>query len=95
MMRVHLQARSTVPVPGSIRGGVPLTVSIRPANCLAGNYEYQTDSSTLLRLLRRKTDLSELELDHFEVQLLRSKQVRLPAIKLQDDVLEEIGYFID
>ncbi len=70
-------------------------VLIRPFNHVDGSFEYQTDRNSLLKLLREKADLSGYVLDTFRRDLELSAQGRLQAVKLGDEVFEQIGYFID
>ena len=67
-MRVNLITRPSEhfqPGPGTI----PLSLTIRPACGLPGDYECPTDSAALLRLLRRQTDLPAYVLQNFEKDL--------------------------
>jgi hypothetical protein len=77
------------------RGTIPLSLTIRPACGLPGDYEYTTDSMALLNLLRRQTDLPAEVLQRFETNLCASLGARLNGVELSDGVLTEIGYFID
>ena len=95
MMRISLHARPTLPLTQPRTSNVSLSVLIRPANHIEGSFEYQTDRESLLELLREKTDLSGYVLDTFRRDLERSAQGRLEAVKVKDEVLEQIGYFID
>jgi hypothetical protein len=74
---------------------VPLSLTVRPACGLPGDYEYPTDSKALLRLLRQQTDLSADALQCFEKDLRDSRGARLMGVELSDSVLTDIGYFID
>jgi len=76
-------------------GSIPISLTIRPACGLPGDYEYPTDSATLLRLLRQQTDLSADVLQRFEKSLRDSVGARLLGVELSDSVLTNIGYFID
>jgi hypothetical protein len=62
---------------------------------LPGDYEYPTDSTALLRLLRRQTDLPDSVLQRFEASLRTPVGARLLGVELSESVLTEIGYFID
>lgn len=94
-MRISLQAKSSLPLSMSHSKSVPLLVTIKPANNVPGSFEYRTDSDALLQLLRRKTDLSGYVLDSFRTDLEISKQGRIRSVDFNEDVLQEIGYFID
>lgn len=93
-MRVNLITR---PCDGSESnpGTIPLSLTIRPACGLPGEYDCQTDSKALLRLLRLKTDLPAYALERFEEGLRSRVGARLMGVELSDSVLTDIGYFID
>jgi len=93
-MRVNLiTQRSNCPLPGGRT--IPLSLTIRPACGLPGDYEYPTDSAALLRLLRQQTDLPATVLQRFERNLAAQPGARLLGVELSDAVLTHIGYFID
>ena len=93
-MRVNL---ITQPSDQSESGGgtFSLSLTIRPACGLPGDYEYPTDSRALLELLRQKTDLRADVLQRFEKNLRASLGARLMGVELSDGVLTDIGYFVD
>lgn len=93
-MRVNLSTRPSQP-PAFGPGTIPLTLTIRPACGLPGDYECSMDSAALLRLLRRQTDLPGYVLDVFERELRISMGARLLGVELSESVLTDIGYFID
>ena len=76
-------------------GTIPLSLTIRPACGLPGDYEYPTDSAALLLLLRKQTDLPAYVLQRFEQDLRARIGARLLGVDLSDSVLTDIGYFID
>jgi hypothetical protein len=76
-------------------GTIPLSLTIRPACGLPGDYECPTDSATLLQLLRQQTDLPSYVLERFEKSLRASVGARLLGVELSDSALTKIGYFID
>ena len=76
-------------------GTIPLLLTIRPACGLPGDYDCQTDSKTLLRLLRLKSDLPAYALERFEEGLCNRLGAKLMGVELNDGVLTDIGYFID
>ena len=80
---------------GTRGGTIPLSLTIRPACGLPGDYVYVTNSSDLLQLLRQQTDLPSDVLQRFEKDLRASFGARLTSVELSDTVLTEIGYFID
>ena len=79
----------------SVSGTIPLSLTIRPACGLQGDYKYKTDSAALLQLLRRQTDLPSPVLQRFEQDLYAPYGARLLAVELSERVLTDIGYFID
>ncbi len=95
MMRIDLQAQSSIPFFQSRTDNIPVSVTIKPSNNVPGTFEYQTNSRSLLRLLRLNTDLSGCVLDNFRKDLEVSSKGRLPAVKLRVQFLREIGYFVD
>ena len=74
---------------------MPLVVTIRPSNNVGGDFEYKTESAALLRLLRSRTDLAGYTLERFLTELSVCKESRLSSLNMKEEVLEEIGYFID
>ena len=93
-MRVNLISQSTSRFNSSA-GTVPLSLTIRPACGLPGDYEFPTDSKTLLQLLRKQTDLPAAVLQRFELSLRTSTEARLLGVELNESILTDIGYFID
>jgi hypothetical protein len=93
-MRVNLLTHTT-DRSESNTGAIPLLLTIRPACGLPGDYDWQTDSKALLRLLRLQTDLPEYKLERFEEGLHSRVGARLTNVELNDTVLTKIGYFID
>jgi hypothetical protein len=93
-MRVNL---ITHPSDRSPSGGetIPLSLTIRPACGLPGDYEFPTDSRSLLQLLRQQTDLSADVLQSFEKNIHAKPGARLLGVELSERVLTDIGYFID
>jgi hypothetical protein len=76
-------------------GTIPLSLTIRPACGLPGDYEYLTNSSELVQLLHQQTDLPADVIQCFEKNLRASFGARLMGVELSDTVLTDIGYFID
>jgi hypothetical protein len=76
-------------------GAIPISLTIRPACGLPGDYQYPTDSAALLQLLRQQTDLPAPVLERFEKNLRTPLGARLLGVELNDRVLTKIGYFID
>ena len=93
-MRVNLITRTS----GSSESGggsIPISLTIRPACGLPGDYEYRTDSAALLRMLREQTDLPAYVLRNFEQELRTPLGAKLRGVDLSDSALKKIGYFID
>jgi hypothetical protein len=93
-MRVNLITKSTRQ-PRSVPGTVPLSLTIRPACGIPGDYEFSTDSVELLRMLHRQTDLPDSVLRRFEESLFASPSAKLMGVELSEQVLTEIGYFVE
>jgi hypothetical protein len=93
-MRVNLITRPS-DHSESGAGTIPLSLTIRPACGLPGDYDYPTDSSALLLMLRQQTDLPAHVLQSFEQNLRGPLGARLLGVDLSDSVLTKIGYFID
>jgi len=93
-MRVNLISEwSSTALP--VDGAIPLSLTIRPACGLPGEYVCPTDSTTLLRMLSQRTDLPSSVLRRFQGDLFATSRARLLAVELNDQVLTEIGYFVD
>ena len=93
-MRVNL---ITQPIDhsDSRAGAIPLSLTIRPSCGLPGDYVLPTDSSELLHLLRKQTDLPADVLQSVEKNLRARTSGRLLGVELSETVLTDIGYFID
>jgi hypothetical protein len=76
-------------------GSIPLSLTLRPACGLPGDYEWPTDSTALIKLLRTQTDLPGTVLQRFENEIRSCSSARLLGVELSETVLTEIGYFID
>lgn len=76
-------------------GTISLSLTLRPACGLPGDYQYPTDSTSLIRLLRAQTDLPGTVLQRFEDDLHAGFSARLLGVELSDQVLTNIGYYID
>jgi hypothetical protein len=93
-MKMNIITQATSPYePG--RGSFPVSLTIGPACGLPGEYQFPTDSASLLRLLHRQTDLPEYVLEQFEGTLNVCRSAKLTGVELSDQVLTKIGYFID
>lgn len=91
-MRMNLITQ-TSGMPAS--GTVPLSLTLRPACGLPGDYDYPTDVTSLIRLLRAQTDLPGTVLQRFEEDLRAGFHAKLLGVELSEQVLTNIGYFID
>ena len=74
---------------------LPISLTIKPACGLPGDYLYSTDSAALLRLLKRATDLPSTVLKKFEGDMYTSSSSKLLGVDLKESVLEDLGYFVD
>ena len=93
-MRVNLITQALSPFqsgPGSFQ----ISLTIKPACGLPGDYQYPTDSASLLRLLHQQTDLPASVLQKFEGNLTTCHSARLLGVELSEQVLTKIGYFVD
>ncbi|ADW70393.1 hypothetical protein [Granulicella tundricola] len=93
-MRVNLLTQNVAPTY-PLTSSIPLSLTIRPACGLPGEYAYPTDSTSLMRMLRRKTDLPSTVLKRFEGALQTGTPAKLLGVELSEGVLTEIGYFVD
>jgi hypothetical protein len=71
-----------------------ISLTIRPAASLPGNYSFVTNLNSLRRILRR-TDLPSTVLEKFEMGIYNPKGASLPAVDLSEHTLTQIGYLID
>jgi hypothetical protein len=92
-MRVNLIAKSCGAVPEAGLGRLSLT--IRPACGLPGDYEYPTNSREVLQLLYTHTDLPAAVIRRFECDMRGRSGGRLLGVELSERVLTDVGYFID
>jgi hypothetical protein len=90
---MNIRAR-VVSSPGSNLSDDRITLILRPAVSLPGDYSFTTNIDSLRRLLRR-TDLPSTVLDRFESGLRNAKGASLPAVEISEKTLTEIGYFVD
>lgn len=93
-MRFDLSAKSSQSVAPRA-GTIPVSITLRPANCCPGTFEYKTTSRALLNMLRDETDLNGYTLASFDGELHARSAARIRGVNLGDGVLREIGYFID
>ena len=93
-MRVNLLTQTTGFVNSSY-GSIALALTIKPSCGLPGDFELPIDSTTLLRLLKQKTDLPSSVLKRFEGDLYSSSRAKLLGVELSEQVLTDVGYFIE
>ena len=93
-MRVNLITQPSINHRGSART-MPVSLTIRPACGLPGDYTYPTDSAALLRLLNQKTDLPASVLSRFEGDMYGTTGAKLLGVELSERILTDIGYFVD
>ena len=93
-MRVNLITQPYSSTKSS-KGKIPLSLTIRPACGVPGEYQFPTDSETLMLLLRQKTNLPAPALERFEGKLRAPIGARLLGVELSESVLTDIGYFVD
>jgi hypothetical protein len=93
-MRVNLITQALTPLPTGV-GTLPISLTIRPACGLPGEYQYPTDSASLMRLLQKQTDLPDTVLQRFKTTLSVTSSARLLGVELSERVLTSIGYFVD
>jgi hypothetical protein len=92
-MRVNLITQSAA-TSMPVHGALPLSLTIKPACGLPGDYEYATNSAELIQMLRQQTDLPNAVLQRFEVSMWDKVGARLLGVELSERVLTDIGYFI-
>jgi hypothetical protein len=74
---------------------IPLSLTIRPACGVPGDYQYATNTAALMKMLHKKTDLSYDTLKRFEGEMYSRSSARLLGVELSESALTEIGYFTD
>jgi hypothetical protein len=93
-MRVNLTAH--LPVFGIALGAPePIVLTVRPSCRIPGDYSYNTDGRSLLKLLRQGTELRSSVIENFEKDLQMAKTAKLVDVEMSDRALTEIGYFVD
>jgi hypothetical protein len=70
-------------------------LTVRPACRLPGDYSYTTNSNSLLRMLRQRTDLPSTVLDRVESGISNPKGADLLAVEISEKTLTEMGYFLE
>jgi len=74
---------------------IPLSLTIRPACGVPGDYRYVTNTAALMRMLHKNTDLSFDILSRFEGEMCSYPSARLLGVEMSESLLTEIGYFIE
>jgi hypothetical protein len=92
-MRVNFTARPSRSQDMASTQSVLLT--IQPACGIPGDFSYLTDSASLVRMLRQKTELRLTAIENFERELETPKGARLLSVEMSERALTEIGYFVD
>lgn len=93
IMRMNLDARAMTSKSSDLAED-RISLTIRPACSVPGNYSCVTNRDALRRMLRR-TDLPSTVLEKFETGIYSPKGANLPAVELSEEILTQIGYFID
>ena len=83
------------PNPMPVKGSINLSLTIKPACGIPGDYKFPIDSASLLTMLRRQTDLPTAVLERFGVDLHATRKAKLLGVDLSERVLTEMGYFIE
>lgn len=92
-MRVNFTARPSL--SSHAAAPRPVILTIQPSCGIPGDFSYTTDSASLLRMLRQKTELRLSVIETFERELEISKSARLLSVEMSERTLTEIGYFVD
>ena len=92
-MRVNFTARPARAHNSASTQSVVLT--IQPACGIPGDFSYTTDSASLVRMLRQKTELRLSAIENFQRELDTPKGARLLSVEMSERALTEIGYFVD
>jgi hypothetical protein len=93
-MRMNFIAQATPDRGGSDGSGL-ISLLIRPACGVAGDFLYSTDRMALLRMLRQETELQSTILERFDHELETEKRARLLGVNISERALQRIGYFVD
>jgi hypothetical protein len=93
-MRMNLITQALTPIPSG-RGSFQVSLTLRPACGLPGEYQFPTDSASLMRMLQQQTDLPSSVLQKFQGNLSACHSAQLLGVELSEQVLTKIGYFVD
>jgi hypothetical protein len=91
-MRVNFTAR---PTRSQTAATMSIFLTIRSSYGIPGDFSYTTDSASLLRMLRQKTELRSTVIEDFARDLEMSKNARLLSVEMSERALTEIGYFVE
>ncbi len=91
-MRMNLIAQHPAT---SEESAATILLTIRPSCGIPGDYQFKTTSASLMLMLHKKTELSFDALSRFEGEVCSYPCARLIAVEMSDEILTEIGYFID
>lgn len=94
MMRFNLFVKSSQLLL-SERQSIPMQLTMKTAHGLQSTFEYATDSTMLLKMLREEGKMSPYALDLFLDGLRRSRNAPLYGVGLSDKALTDLGYFVD
>jgi hypothetical protein len=93
-MRVNLIAQAC-DSHDALASGASISLTVRPACGIPGDFCYDTNRMSLLHLLRKDTELHSVTLERFEIELAVTKRARLLGVEMSERTLERIGYFVD
>ena len=93
-MRFNLVTQSS-PADLRGRGAIPLSLTLRPSCGAQGEYTYPTDSNAVLRLLEQETDLPPAVVRRFMGDVFARARAILRGVELNDEVLQNIGFFVE
>jgi hypothetical protein len=93
-MRMNLitsRVNSTNRPPEAVR----YSLTVKSAYGFPGEFQMQTTRAQLLKLLKNKTQLGATKIERFDRSLGTAAGARLLDVELSEDLLTEIGYFIE
>jgi len=93
-MRFNLVTQPSIQTSG-VPGALSLSLTLRPACGIQGDYTFPTDSSSLHQLLKHGTDLPDAVVWRFLSEACAKAKARLLGVELSDETLQRIGYFVD
>jgi hypothetical protein len=93
-MRMNITAHAVASCSGSKLWNDHVALTLRPAVSVPGDYSFSTNVESLRRLLCR-TDLPSTVLERFETGLWNSSGARLLGVEISENILTQIGYFVE